>query len=166
MCPCSLCCPSCMCLLCTLAVMVILTAFYLFKVLWPWFICLYTNLLFIVFAFSFFLFVCFCFFVLLTKLSWPKLTCKVEKVLLPITVLDWKMPLCNIWCLFAGCSHTSGIEEKDKTQSFWRESLGWGRTWRTMKVFLLTREVWLYQSVDICKSTGWFPEMVNDLSSK
>lgn len=82
------------------------------------FICFYTNMLFIVFAFFFFA---------LTKLSWPKLTCKVEKVVVILLhyLFQWKMLLCNIWCLLLDAVTPLRQEQNGKAQNllggFWLE---------------------------------------------
>lgn len=153
-------CPCCLrCHFCVLVMHVgchhyTTSCFYLFKVMLPWFIFFYTNLLFIVFGLGFFFF-------LLTKLSWPKLTCKVEKVALLSYLFQWKMLLCNIWCLLLDVVTPLRQEQNGKPQHLWRGILGWRRTWQTMKLLLLTWEVWLYQSLNSHKSS-WFPGKPND----
>lgn len=85
----------------------------------------------------------FFFFFWLTKLNWPKLTCKVEKVVLLHYLFLWKLLLCNFWCLLLVAVTPLKQDQNGKPQHLWRGILDWRRIWQTMELVVLTWGVWL-----------------------
>lgn len=133
--------------------------FYLFKVVAPWFIYLFTNLLFIVFAFS----VCL-FFVFANKVELTKADLQGrEGGSSPLLVWTERCFYVTFGAFLLDTVTPLRLEEKGSLVPL---EVTYGLKKDTKMFFVDLRGLTVSISVNIPKSTVWFPEMVGDHSGK